>query len=212
MAARQPGRRRTRSSHISSPSSHRRGRQQRRWSRAQAPQRTAEKRSCAGSRRARSGSRSPGCGWPCGQNLPRVSVAVGSGGTIVWPEGFGWRDADTGTPVTPDTRFNIGTAASAVTAAAVAQLGLTNTGSDPAAEWSPPIGLAPGQPLPGDRATFYVPRSDDNSPRRGRRLMYMRDLACCAGGMAFYSTAPDLVRFPWPRKQTASTASSQAER
>ena len=59
-----------------------------------------------------------------------------------------------------------------------------------------PIGLAPAEyPLPGDRATFYVPRSDDNDPRRGRRLMYMRDLACCAGGMAFYSTPSDLVRF-----------------
>ena len=87
---------------------------------------------------------------------------------------------------------------------------------DSAAEWSPehigepeedfplftiirhvifrPIGLAPAQPLPGDRATFYVPRSDDN-PGRGRRLMYMRDLACCTNGMAFYSTPSDLVRF-----------------
>jgi hypothetical protein len=118
-------------------------------------------------------------------------------------------------PVTPATRFNIGTAAAAV-AADVAPLGLTNTGTDPAAEWSPehigepeedfplftiirdvvftPIGLAPAEPLPGDRATFYVPRSDDN-PSRGRRLMYMRDLACCANGMAFYSTPSDLVRF-----------------
>jgi hypothetical protein len=159
------------------------------------------------------------------QNLPGVSVAVGAGlpsgalakegGTIVWAEGFGWRDVDTRTPVTPNTRFNIGTAASAVTAAAVASLGLTNTGADSAAEWSPehigepeedfplftiirhvifrPIGLAPAQPLPGDRATFYVPRSDDN-PLRGRRLMYMRDLACCAGTMASSSTASDLVR------------------
>jgi hypothetical protein len=149
------------------------------------------------------------------QNLPGVSVAVGAGGTIVWAEGFGWRDVDTRTPVTPNTRFNIGTAASAVTAATVAPLGLTNTGADSAAEWSPehigepeenfplftiirhvifrPIGLAPAQPLPGDRATFYVPRSDDN-PLRGRRLMYMRDLACCAGTMASYSTASDLVR------------------
>src|SRR5205823_3010822 len=59
-----------------------------------------------------------------------------------------------------------------------------------------PLGVAdPAQPLPGDRATFYVPRSDDNNPLRGRRLMYMRDLACCAGGMAFYSTPSDLVRF-----------------
>jgi hypothetical protein len=150
------------------------------------------------------------------QNLPGVSVAVGAGGTIVWAEGFGWRDVVTRAPVTPDTRFNIGTAASAVTAA-VAPLGLANTGADSAAEWSPehvgepeedfplftiirhviwqPLALMPAEyPLPGDRATFYVPRSDDN-PRRGRRLMYMRDLACCANGMAFYSTPSDLVRF-----------------
>ena len=36
-------------------------------------------------------------------------------GRIVWAEGFGWRDVVTRTPVTPATRFNIGTAASAVT-------------------------------------------------------------------------------------------------
>jgi len=150
------------------------------------------------------------------QNLPGVSVAVAADGTIVWAEGFGWRDVDTRTPVTPNTRFNIGTAASAVTAAAVAPLGLTNTGAESAVEWSPeqigepgedfplftiirhvifqPIGLAPAEyPLPGERATFYVPRSDDD-PNQGRRLMYMRDLACCAGTMASYSTASDLVR------------------
>ena len=151
------------------------------------------------------------------QNLPGVSVAVGAGGTVVWAEGFGWRDVDTRTPITPDTRFNIGTAAAAVSAA-VAPLGLTNTGADAAKEWSPeaigeegedfppltllrhhiwqPLGLMPAEyPLPGERATFYVPRSEDNDPRRGRRLMYMRDLACCANGMAFYSTPSDLVRF-----------------
>ena len=149
------------------------------------------------------------------QNLPGVSIAVGTGGGIVWAEGFGWRDVVTRTPVTPNTRFNIGTAASAVTAA-VASLRLTNTGTEGAAAWSPeaigepgedfppltflrhnvfqPLGLAPDEyPLPGDRATFYVPRSDDD-PRRGRRLMYMRDLACCATGKAFYSTPSDLVR------------------
>ena len=97
----------------------------------------------------------------------------------------------------------------------VASLGLTNTRADSAAEWSPehigepeedfplftlirhvifrPIGLAPAQPLPGDRATFYVPRSDDD-PLSGRRLMHMRDLACGAGTMASYSTPSDLVR------------------
>jgi hypothetical protein len=150
------------------------------------------------------------------QHLPGVSVAVAAGGTVVWAEGFGWRDVVTRTPVTPDTRFNIGTAAPAVIPS-VTPLGLTSTGTDPAAVWSPehvgepeedfppfrllrrvlwqPLGLMPAEyPLPGERATFYVPRSHDD-PRRGRRLMYMRDLACCANGMAFYSTPSDLVRF-----------------
>jgi hypothetical protein len=162
------------------------------------------------------------------QNLPGVSIAVGIGGgpanpgNIVWAEGFGWRDVVTHTPVTPDTRFNIGTAAQVITPAVVASLALTHTGTDSAAEWSPehvgepeedfpgftavhdlilrPIGIsAPRQPLPSDRATFYVPatfwRGFTTDPRSGRRLMYMRDLACCAGNMAFYSTPSDLVRF-----------------
>jgi hypothetical protein len=159
------------------------------------------------------------------QRLPGVSVAVGIGlpsaasakeGVIVWAEGFGWRDVRTRTPVTPRTRFNIGTAAAAVIPA-VAPLGLADTGTEPAKPWSPeaigeegedfppltllrhglwqPLGLMPMEyPLPGERATFYVPRSGDHDPRRGRRLMYMRDLACCASGMAFYSTPSDLVR------------------
>jgi CubicO group peptidase (beta-lactamase class C family) len=145
-----------------------------------------------------------------------VSVAVGAEGTIVWAEGFGWRDADTKTPVTPRTRFNIGTAASAVTPADVARLRLANTGAESPAKWSPeaigepgedfppltlirhkilqPLGLAESEyPLPGDRATFYVPRANGD-PVAGRRLMRMRDLACCAGTMASYSTASDLVR------------------
>ena len=122
------------------------------------------------------------------QNLPGVSVAVGAGGAVVWAEGFGWRDVGTRTPVTPATRFNIGTAASAVIPA-VATLGLTNTGADAAKEWSPeaigeegedfppltflrhvvwqPLGLMAAEyPLPGDRATFYVPRSNRQSRPR----------------------------------------------
>jgi len=150
------------------------------------------------------------------ENLPGVSVAVGAGGTIVWAEGFGWRDVQTRTPVAPRTRFNIGTGASAVTPATIARLGLTGTGAESAVAWSPeqigepgedfpplalmrhnilqPLGLAPAEyPLPGHRATFYVPRVDDD-PRQGSRLMYMRDLACCAGTLASYATASDLVR------------------
>jgi hypothetical protein len=150
------------------------------------------------------------------QNLSGVSVAAGANRDIVWAEGFGWRDVVTRAPVTPSTRFHIGTAARAIIADGVVPPGMSDSGAESAAEWSPehigepeedwpgftlirdvilrPMGIARAQPLPGERATFYVPRSDDD-PRRGRRPMYMRDLACCAGEMAFYSTPSDLVRF-----------------
>ncbi|MCA1560079.1 MAG: beta-lactamase family protein [Acidobacteria bacterium] len=56
------------------------------------------------------------------QNLPGVSVAVGVGRDIVWAEGFGWADLENQVPVTPDTRFRIGTASKALTSAAVGLL------------------------------------------------------------------------------------------
>ena len=56
------------------------------------------------------------------QNLPGLSVAVGAGGEIVWAEGFGWADIKTSVPVTPNTRFRIGTASTVLTSAAVGVL------------------------------------------------------------------------------------------
>ena len=56
------------------------------------------------------------------QNLPGLSVAVGVKGDIVWAEGFGWADIETRAPVTPDTRFRIGTASTVLTSAAVGVL------------------------------------------------------------------------------------------
>ncbi len=56
------------------------------------------------------------------QNLPGLSVAVGAGGDIVWAEGFGWADIETRAPVTPNTRFSIGTASTVLTSAAVGVL------------------------------------------------------------------------------------------
>ena len=57
-----------------------------------------------------------------GQNLAGISVAVGVGGELVWSEGFGWADLDEQVPVTPKTRFRIGTASAALTSAAVGSL------------------------------------------------------------------------------------------
>ena len=56
------------------------------------------------------------------QNLPGLSVAVAAGGDIVWAEGFGWADIKARVPVTPETRFRIGTASTVLTSAAVGLL------------------------------------------------------------------------------------------
>ena len=56
------------------------------------------------------------------QNLPGLSVAVGAGGRVAWAEGFGWTDIKARAPVTPDTRFRIGTASTVLTSAAVGVL------------------------------------------------------------------------------------------
>ncbi len=54
--------------------------------------------------------------------LPGVSVAVGSGGSIVWAEGFGFADLETNVAVTPEHRFRIGTASQLLTSAAAGLL------------------------------------------------------------------------------------------
>src|ERR1051325_10366742 len=41
------------------------------------------------------------------QNLPGLSVAVGTDGDIVWAEGFGYVDIEKKTTVNPDTGFRV---------------------------------------------------------------------------------------------------------
>ena len=54
--------------------------------------------------------------------IPGLSVAVAVNGEIVWSEGFGYADLEHRVPVTPLTRFRIGSISKPVTAAAMAQL------------------------------------------------------------------------------------------
>jgi CubicO group peptidase (beta-lactamase class C family) len=56
------------------------------------------------------------------QNLPGLSVAVGIGGAIVWAEGVGWANLENQEPVTPKTRFRIGTASTVLASAAAGLL------------------------------------------------------------------------------------------
>lgn len=56
------------------------------------------------------------------KNLPGVSVAVGLEGDLVWAEGFGWADLEQRVPVTPLTRFRIGSVVKPLTSAAIGRL------------------------------------------------------------------------------------------
>jgi CubicO group peptidase (beta-lactamase class C family) len=56
------------------------------------------------------------------QNLPGLSVAVGSGGDVVWAEGFGYADIDKRTGVTPATKFKIADVSIPLTSAAAGLL------------------------------------------------------------------------------------------
>ena len=53
-------------------------------------------------------------------DLPGISVAVGLEERIVWSEGFGWADIEQRVPVTPATRFRVGSVAKPMTAALLA--------------------------------------------------------------------------------------------
>lgn len=56
------------------------------------------------------------------RHIPGVSVAVGIGGQVVWSEGFGFADLEHRVPVTPATRFRIGSISKSLTAVALGQL------------------------------------------------------------------------------------------
>ncbi len=55
-------------------------------------------------------------------SIPGASLAVSVGDHLVWSEGFGWADVEQGVPVTPLTRFRIGSVSKTVTASALGLL------------------------------------------------------------------------------------------
>ncbi len=54
--------------------------------------------------------------------LPGLSIALVSGGEVVYARGFGFRDVENGLPATPDTLYGIGSVTKSFTALAIMQL------------------------------------------------------------------------------------------
>lgn len=55
-------------------------------------------------------------------HTPALSAAVAIDGRLVWAGAVGWSDIESGTPITPATRFRIGSTSKALTATALARL------------------------------------------------------------------------------------------
>jgi serine beta-lactamase-like protein LACTB len=56
------------------------------------------------------------------RGLPGFSVAVARDGVVIWSEGFGFADVEQGVPVTPLTRFRLGSVSKTLTSAGVVRL------------------------------------------------------------------------------------------
>lgn len=56
------------------------------------------------------------------QDIPGVSVCIGTKSKIVWAEGFGLADVENQIPVSTDTRFRMGSVSKSITSLAVGQL------------------------------------------------------------------------------------------
>jgi CubicO group peptidase (beta-lactamase class C family) len=103
-----------------------------------------------------------------GDNLPGLSVAVAVDDQIVWAEGFGFANVEHRTPVTPLTRFRLGSVSKTLTAAGVGLLHeqgrldldapiQTYVPAYPRKQWSITM-----RQLMGDIAGVHVIRGDDN--------------------------------------------------
>jgi serine beta-lactamase-like protein LACTB len=56
------------------------------------------------------------------QGLPGIQVAVSVGGHVVWSEGLGYANVESQVPVTPVSKFRVGSVAKSITAAAIGRL------------------------------------------------------------------------------------------
>ena len=56
------------------------------------------------------------------QGLPGIQVAVSVGGHVVWSEGLGYANVESQVPVTPISKFRVGSVSKSITAAAIGRL------------------------------------------------------------------------------------------
>lgn len=85
-------------------------------------------------------------------SVPGTAIAIVERGEIVYAKGFGWRDLENQLPVTPNTRFLLGSITKSMTATMVATLV-----DDGFLDWKQPVvEIWPDFTLPNDELTQQV--------------------------------------------------------
>ena len=126
-------------------------------------------------------------------DVPGLSAAVGLGDRVVWSEALGWADLEQRVPVTPLTRFRIGSVSKTFTAAVLARL--VEDGAldldDPIGEhvpgWVEGAGEMTLRHLAQHRAGIRHYRTDDE-------LWQTRHFPTAAEALALFSDDPLLFR------------------
>lgn len=132
--------------------------------------------------------------------IPGAAVALARDGAVVYERGFGHRDARNALPVTPDTRFGLGSVTKSFPALAIMQLQEAGTLSvhDPVVRWLPAFRLP--RPEDADRTvqiTIHHLMTHASGLPPEPALLHARAASICAD--------PDLDRMhPIPMGVTAS--------
>src|SRR4051794_36114872 len=115
--------------------------------------------------------------------IPGAAVALAQDGRLVYEHGFGYRDAGRSLPVTPDTRFGLGSVTKSFPCLAIMQLAEAGTLSvdDPVIRWLPEFRL-PG-PTGADKAArttihHFMTHSSGLPPEP--TLLHARAASICA--------------------------------
>src|SRR5215207_4801848 len=115
--------------------------------------------------------------------IPATAVALAQHGQVVYERGFGHRDAARSLPVTPDTRFGLGSVTKSFPCLAVVQLSEAGTLSidDPVTRWLPEFRL----PRPADadhsaRITIHHFMTHSSGLPPEPALLHARAASICA--------------------------------
>jgi len=115
--------------------------------------------------------------------IPAAAVALAQEGEVVYEHGFGHRDAEGRLPVTPDTRFGLGSVTKSFPCLAIVQLAEAGMLSvhDPVVRWLPAFRFPPNDdPALAERVTIHNFMTHSSGLPPEPALLHARAASICA--------------------------------